>query len=405
MRRALVFSLYGTQNAGDMAICLGLIPALEAAGYRITFVSRFDATQEAFRRSAAYLGRYHPNVRVEPGLFHLDRSAGRAAQLRAHAAGLVRAILPRPGARLRALLEGCDAVFFNGGNLLRGETLTDYARMVALFYPIRMARRAGKPTYCMPQSTAALSRLGRWLLGRSLAGFQQVFVRESLSYARLSSLYPGLPLRQSTDLAFFMRSMPAAQALAEARYPALFSQGPEQVAIVLRATGIGDLGSLPKARRDALEGALEAFVRAGRDRRYWVFVQTEKDEAASRAFCARLAGAADVGCVAERDPYVLRALYARMRATVSMRLHACILSLGAGTPAIGLLDAAWGPKNAGVLTDYGMPWSDGTSPLEGLYRALPPRSGADRRAAPMEAALVRAIGGASPQDFSSDDGI
>ena len=51
MKKALVFYLYGTRNAGDMAICVGAIELLRAQGYDITMVSRFSEAEDEYQIS------------------------------------------------------------------------------------------------------------------------------------------------------------------------------------------------------------------------------------------------------------------------------------------------------------------------------------------------------------------
>ena len=46
MKKALVFYLYGTRNAGDMAICVGAIELLRAQGYDVTVVARFSEAED-----------------------------------------------------------------------------------------------------------------------------------------------------------------------------------------------------------------------------------------------------------------------------------------------------------------------------------------------------------------------
>lgn len=42
---------------------------------------------------------------------------------------------------------------------------------------------------------------------------------------------------------------------------------------------------------------------------------------------------------------------------VAMSLHAAILALSVGTPALGFFAEEWGLKNAGIMSEAGMPWS------------------------------------------------
>ena len=68
MKKALVFYLYGTRNAGDMAICVGAIELLRAQGYDITMVSRFSEAEDEYQISKNYITEYYPDVKISPGL-------------------------------------------------------------------------------------------------------------------------------------------------------------------------------------------------------------------------------------------------------------------------------------------------------------------------------------------------
>ena len=59
-----------------------------------------------------------------------------------------------------------------------------------------------------------------------------------------------------------------------------------------------------------------------------------------------------------------------MDVTLSMRLHAAILSLRAGTPVVGMFDRDWGLKNVGVMSDYCMGYSDCAEGLLDEYRRV-----------------------------------
>lgn len=355
--RALVFYLYGPENAGDMAICLGTIGFLRRHGIDVTMVSRFDAAAPDFAASCSLLNKYYPEVEVIPGAFALDRSAGRTSVAAQYAAGAAKLLLRVGDARISELVERADVVLFNGGNLLRCASATDAIRLEALFYPLRIARRMGKRVVCLPQSTATVSPRWRAFLGRKLALFDETFVREGASLQRLRSLYPVLGFSKSTDMAFFMDDPENNPRTSGSR-----------AAMVVRGTGIGDIGELSRGRQDELLGSFVGFAKAHPELAYTVVVQTKKD----RALSERLAGLLPNGAVLveEHDPFRLLSIYRGMDVTLSMRLHAAILSLRAGTPVIGLFDKEWGLKNIGVMSDYGMGYGDCVEGLLSEYRRV-----------------------------------
>lgn len=357
MTRALVFYLYGPENAGDLAICLGTIGFLRRRGVDVTMVSRFDAAAPDFVASRDVVRARYPEVEVVPGTFALDRSAGRASVMTQYVAGAAKLLLRVGDARIAALVERADVVLFNGGNLLRCASATDAIRLEALFHPIRMARRMGKRVVCLPQSTATVAPRWRRFLGSKLALFDEVFVREGASLERLRSLYPDLPFAKSTDMAFFMDDSEDSPRTSGSR-----------AAMVVRGTGIGDIGELAETRQDELLGAFAGFAVAHPELAYTVVVQTKKDRALSERLVALLPNGAEL--VEEHDPFRLLSIYKDMDVTLSMRLHAAILSLRAGTPVVGMFDREWGLKNIGVMSDYGMGYSDCAEGLLDEYRRV-----------------------------------
>lgn len=352
MTRALVFYLYGPRNAGDMAICLGTIGFLRRRGVDVTMVSRFDEGAPDFAQSVRLVRGYYPEVEVVPGFFRLDRGAGRASLAASYAAGVTKCLLPSADPRLLGLIENADVVFFNGGNLLRCAGLIDVARLEALFYPVRVAKKTGKRVVCLPQSTATVSPRWRGLLERKLSFFDEVYVREPVSLARLRALYPKREFKGSTDMAFFMDDPLGAP-----------RESCGCAAMIVRGSGIGDIGELPAARREELLGAYLRFAVEHPELRYTVVVQTEKDRALSEMLLEELPD--DSELVEEHDAFRLLSVYRRMDVTLSMRLHAAILSLRAGTPVVGLFDEEWGLKNIGVMGDYDMGYSNDA---DGLLR-------------------------------------
>lgn len=343
--RALVFYLYGPENAGDMAICLGTMGFLRRRGIEVTMVSRFDADAPDFAASCSLVHRHYPEVEVVPGMFVLDRSAGKASVAAQYVAGAAKLLFRVGNTKVSELVERADIVLFNGGNLLRCASATDAIRLEALFHPLRIASRAGKKVVCLPQSTATVAPRWRVFLGRKLALFDEVFVREGASLQRLRTLYPNLAFSKSTDMAFFMEDPESSPRTSGSR-----------AAMIVRGTGIGDIGELPRGRQDELLGSFVGFAEAHPELSYTVVVQTKKDRALSERLAGLLPNGAEL--VEEHDPFRLLNIYKGVDVTLSMRLHAAILSLRAGTPVIGLFDREWGLKNIGVMSDYGMGYSD-----------------------------------------------
>ncbi|MGO1592909.1 MAG: polysaccharide pyruvyl transferase family protein [Ancrocorticia sp.] len=361
VKRALVFYLYSQRNAGDMALCIGAVNLLKQAGFETVFVSRYARQDHEYRDSVDYLRRYYPEVTVFSGPFSLDRQKGPFSRLIAHTRGLLTLFSPSSRRRLKGLIEEADLVLFNGGNLLRCQNMTDVARLIALFHPIALAKSKGKQTVCLPQSTADSSRAGQIILANKLSNCDVVYSRESRSHNALSLHYPGIDIRPSTDLAFFIdKNLIATRKLDEKtqmeRHGLNSAEATSsisgRVAIVIRGSGIGDIGSLGEARVNSFIEGLRTFVRVRSNYRYAIVVQTEKDVELSREFFHAVAEVADAVWVEEHDPVALLSLYSDAKALVTMRLHAGILATVAGIPVVGLFDESWGLKNSGIMDDY-----------------------------------------------------
>lgn len=355
--RALIYYLYGPENAGDLAICLGTIGFLRRHGVEVTMVSRFDEKAFDYAASCELVKARYPEVDIVPGQFALDRSAGMPSLVGQYAVGAIKMLFRLGTAETKRLVGQSDVVLFNGGNLLRCAGLTDAIRLEALFHPLHIARRMGKRIICLPQSTATVSQGWKWFLGRKLALFNKVFIREGVSLQRLSNLYPNISFSKSTDMAFFMDDLEECQCCKNSA-----------AAMIVRGTGIGDIGELPLERQDELLDAYVRFAEEHPELSYTVIVQTKKDRALSRRLLKLLPEGSKI--LEEHDPFKLLSVYKGMDVTLSMRLHAAILSLRAGTPVIGLFDKRWGLKNVGVMSDYGMGHSDSADGLLKEYRRV-----------------------------------
>ena len=120
--------------------------------------------------------------------------------------------------------------------------------------------------------------------------------------------------------------------------------------------------------------ALETYVLQHPENEYWVVLQTLKDKAVSEIFLNTVKERVRIHIVESHDPLVLRELYKNMSLTITMRLHAGILSLSALTPVVGLFSQCWGLKNPGVMSAYDMPYllvEQGTESIEQLVEQIP----------------------------------
>ena len=354
MKKALVFYLYGTKNAGDMAICIGTIEVLRKLNYRITMVSRFSESEDEYEISKSYVNSYFPDVKVVPGPFSFERDFGAIKKAAAYGKSFAKVCGIIPDSGTKALIDEADVVFFNGGNLLRGESVKDYARLVALFYPIQLAQKAGKPIYCLPQSTAGISRIGKLLLGKYMRSFTKIYIREKKSLEQLRRVFPDIRFEYCTDMAFFCADTEKAQQEAHNKYR---KRSPKaNVALILRNTGIGDIGNVDSDTEMKLLSAMRKYVENHPEKEYWIVVQTMKDREISDTFAKLISNKCQVNIVEDHDPLTLRELYKQMEFVITMRLHAGILALSTHIPVIGLFCSNWGLKNPGMMETFEMPY-------------------------------------------------
>lgn len=353
MKKALVYYLYGNRNAGDMAICIGAIELLKKQGYDITMVSRFSEAENEYQRSKDYIAEYYPEVKVHPGPFSFERNFSAAKKLAAYTDSMMKVAGIIPDKQTKKLIRESDIVFFNGGNLLRGASTADYLRLVALFYPVKIAHAMGKPVYCLPQSTAIISDRAEKMLGKYLQCFETIYVREKISFEELKKRFPTIPFVQSTDMAFLCKDTETAVK----KYDKLeLDIGSKTVAVVVRNTGIGDIGELDAEKQKMLKKQLADFVQSHKDHHFVIVVQTEKDREFSQQILEMVKQIAEAELIENYDPLLLREIYKRVEYLITMRLHAGILSLSALTPVIGLFSREWGLKNPGIMNDYEMPY-------------------------------------------------
>lgn len=356
MKKAIIFYLWGNRNAGDMAICLGAISLLKELGYEITFVSRFAENQLDYIISEEYIKEYHDDIIIEPGLFFLDRFDSKIKKFFSHLKGLTKLISPIDDKRISQLIYESDIVFLNGGNLLRGNSLTDYARLNALFYPFRIARHLKKPMVCLPQSTAETNFIGLNILQNNLKKFKSVFIRENKSYSLFKKRLTEVNLIKSIDLAFFIKDKSIANEKYRDNYDGkLINKQDKNIAIVLRTTTIGDIGELSYEEKSEIENKIINLIKKMKNEyQIYFIIQTKKDKEFTYCVKKHLNNINEIRIIEEYDPYVIREIYKNMDFVIAMRLHAAILSLSVNTPVIGYFKDEWGLKNKGVMKDIGM---------------------------------------------------
>ena len=191
------------------------------------------------------------------------------------------------------------------------------------------------------------------MLNRYLSDFDQIYVREKMSYLKLKSTFPQMPFVRSTDMAFCIGQQKIAEDFFQKKHGYLPS---DFIAVVVRYTQIGDLGMLPATVQQQLNSRVTEYMRQYPQSFYLVVIQTEKDRLPSYELVRQVRQNCKVDCIEEHDPYLLREIYRRARFVLTMRLHAAILAMSVSTPVMGIFSEKWGLKNSGILSDYQMPY-------------------------------------------------
>ena len=343
MKKIGLVYAYSGKNAGDLAITLGALDLLSSTGSKITTISRYSSHDKQFTESAEYIKKRYPNVEILSSPFELNRDCSKINLLRQYVVGLFKILGIINNQHLKNTILGFDKLYFNGGNLLRCESVADFIRLVALVYPIKVALKSNIPVVVLPQSTAKINWFGQMLLKPILNSVERVFCREEMSYLALKNYFPKAPLSLNTDLAFCIN------------YPTLkISSNIKRIAITTRSQTIGDLKDLPESSKRKIEHQLKILTDQLLKDGYLVsfVVQTEKDLAFTKNIYNLFENNTNVSLYENYDPLDLIQFYSTCNLLVGMRLHSIILALSAGTPCVGYFDKSWGLKNPGILKSF-----------------------------------------------------
>lgn len=239
-------------------------------------------------------------------------------------------------------------MLYNGGNAIHySPSHQSLAYLLAVLYPLQIARRNDVPYAILPQTIFGLEGVSKRLVLPLLNDAEFVMARDAETFRYLSEF--GLETRLINALdTVLLNGTPTVER----------SEGEtSSVAVVPRFSTLGDTGS--QMERTFFE-YLESLVEDGHD--VVLTLQTEMDEQWANANRDRL-DAIGVSVFTSFDPEELREHYRSMDLLVTMRLHAGIFALSVGTPAIGVYRPEWGPKIQGTwetldIEKYAMTWDE-----------------------------------------------
>lgn len=342
--KALLIYSYSAKNAGDLAITLGALDLLSYNKNEISTISRYSANDEQYKASSAYVKKRYQDLKIYPSPFELNRNTSKVGVLKQYLIGFLKILGVKTNTEFKKLIQGFDKVYFNGGNLLRCNSVTDFIRLVALIYPLKFAIKSNIPVVILPQSTAKINFWGRKLLKPVLNAAEKVYCREELTYKIFKQYFPKAPLQLNTDMAFYINHGVSKT-----------QQESKKIAITTRSQTIGDINELSASKKQQIKQALHDVTNNLLDLGHQVVfvVQTKKDMAFTHEIFSDFNNQNNkVEFFENYDPIELIKFYSTCDLLIGMRLHSIILALASGTPCVGYFDRSWGLKNPGILKAY-----------------------------------------------------
>jgi polysaccharide pyruvyl transferase WcaK-like protein len=260
-------------------------------------------------------------------------------------------------------IRNCDLVVSVGGvNFQTADgTLRDDPRLVIRVLPLLAAQKIDVPTVLLgTQLGPYATRLGRWLCGRIAAKSAAVFPRDRRSASELRG--PDAQSRSillpDSALALTVSSMTAARNLWDRR--GLDIDAPTLALVISSALRANERH---KDHVALFANVANLLVTSGVVRQVVVVLQTDEDRAISRDLAHRLELDHRFFLDDDLGPDQLSDVYGACRMVISSRLHAVLLSLLAGVPAVSLapevtfkeravlellgLESLWIPSTAG----------------------------------------------------------
>lgn len=356
-RKASIFYLGSNLNAGDAAIGLGAMALLENQGFDIIAVSRWPASFPEFHKDKAYYGRYFSGLDFQGSSFVFRRSSNAIGLIYNYLRALIQFIFGGKAKYIHRIIADSDVVIFNGGNLIRCESLTDFIRLFPLvIFPALIAKKLNVPYVFLPQSTANINFIGKWLIGYILENAKAIWARERISQDKFKSFYPKLKIHYGPDMAFNINKPEYRSYQPDADN----NSSPVKIALTFRSHTIGDIKPLESYKVDEIIRTVSnvlSDVTKTFDCNITIVIQTNNDLQFSKQVGEAItADGLKYSILDTRDANELIKFYATQDLVLGMRLHSIILALSVGTPCVGYFERGWGLKNPGVLEMFNLPF-------------------------------------------------
>lgn len=349
--------VYSNKNAGDMAINLGAISLLNEIERDLTInlISRYDKNSSEYNNTKDYFSKIllNKNYCFYPSPFILNRNT-RKGQVKNYLIDFFKYFSVED--YLFNIFHNTDIFFFNGGNLIRCENITDFLRLIALTYPLKLANKFEKPIIILPNSTKKISKIGLILFEKYFLKSKIFMTREEESFNYLKNIMINRrgkyeTLFNSVDLAFFINKI----------FFSFQNQNfsfKNHIALTFRFLNIGDIEEFAEDKKEKIMNNILKVIKYILSlKKYIVIVaQTEKDINISKQIYELYKSDKRVTYFMSKDPLELKQVYSQVDLVIGMRLHSIILALSEYTPAIGIFDSNWGLKNPGTMEKFGLPY-------------------------------------------------
>lgn len=356
MKKAFFAYQYGMANAGDFAINIGSLDLLENYYDEITVISKSTLADPEYKNEVEYLEEYYSNIKLIEGPFNLNRTS-HLKTLTSYFFGAVKYPFLLARGKYRKEIENSDMVFINGGNILRCSGITDYVRLHALLFPVKIAKKVNVSCVFLPHSTTSIDQKGKKLLAPYINTAKILFARENISYDKLTQEFPNSNVVHSIDSAFFIKDRDMVKKKYEQKYKVLCKKS-NNICITLRKEDIGDIGELDSEKINSITSTIRNLVEKLLVENYnaTFVIQTKKDKSFTYDIYKMFETNTNVSIIEEYDPLILREIYRNSVCLFGMRLHSMILAMSVGTPIVGYFDQRWGSKNPGTLGQFEMPF-------------------------------------------------
>ncbi|MFW6009149.1 MAG: polysaccharide pyruvyl transferase family protein, partial [archaeon] len=311
-------------------------------------------------KTKKYLNKVYPDINLYESPFELQRSKNIFSKLKYHFSGFLTAMsITKPQGFINNLTKETDLVIFNGGNLFRAKRFVDYARLIALMYPLKIANKNNIPYMIFPQSASNIDKIGYYLLKKDLVNLEMLWTREEISNKYLKDIFGFNNLYNTIDLSFFSNKHKYARKEFKNKYPLILKkfQG-YRIAFTIRAQVVGDLGNLKRKKVEKIKNVITNTISnyLNENDEIVLVIQTKKDKKITKELYNKFEKNQNIHLIEEYDPLIIKEIYRNCDILVGMRLHSIILSLSAGTPAIGFFEESWGYKNPGMMKKFNLPY-------------------------------------------------